>query len=68
MVKKKSGSIIFISSTSGLDSNYGRSAYSASKNVTGFATKMAETSAKQRLAKDTANKIVIDLLMLGEEI
>jgi len=32
MVKKKSGSIIFISSTSGLDSNYGRSAYSASKN------------------------------------
>ena len=43
-------------------------AYSASKNVTGFATKMAETSAKQRLAKDTANKIVIDLLLLGEEI
>ena len=31
MMKKKSGSIIYISSTSALDSNEGRSAYSASK-------------------------------------
>ena len=31
MMKKKSGNIIYISSTSGIDSNEGRSAYSASK-------------------------------------
>ena len=33
MIRQKRGNIIFISSTSGIDSNIGRSAYSASKGA-----------------------------------
>ena len=41
-----------------------QTAYSASKSVTGFATQMTKDSAKDRLAKDIANKIVMDLLVI----
>ncbi len=44
-----------------------QTAYSASKNVTGFATKTAEESAKKRLAKDIAKKITMELLILGKD-
>tara|TARA_B100000902_G_scaffold143701_1_gene141154 strand:+ start:158 stop:658 length:501 start_codon:yes stop_codon:yes gene_type:complete len=45
-----------------------QTAYSASKNVTGFATKTAKDSAKERLAKDIAKKITMELLMLSTEL
>tara|TARA_B100000029_G_C17129694_1_gene798290 strand:+ start:116 stop:622 length:507 start_codon:yes stop_codon:yes gene_type:complete len=45
-----------------------QTAYSASKNVTGFATKTAKDSAKERLAKDVAKKITMELLMLNSEL
>ncbi len=45
-----------------------QTAYSASKNVTGFATKTAENSAKERLAQDIAKKITMELLLLSEEL
>ena len=45
-----------------------QTAYSASKNVTGFATKTAKDSAKERLAKDIAKKITMELLMLSAEL
>ena len=41
-----------------------QTAYSASKSVTGFATQTTKDSAKDRLAKDIANKIVMDLLVI----
>ena len=45
-----------------------QTAYSASKNITGFATKTAENSAEERLAKDIANKIIMELLMLRKDL
>ena len=45
-----------------------QTAYSASKNVTGFATKTAEDSAKNRLATDIAKKIVMELLIIRGDI
>ena len=45
-----------------------QTAYSASKSVTGFATQTTKDSAKDRLAKDIANKILMDLLIVRGDL
>ena len=45
-----------------------QTAYSASKSVTGFATQTTRDSAKDRLAKDIANKIIMELLIMREDL
>ena len=45
-----------------------QTAYSAKKSVTGFATQTTKDSAKDRLAKDIANKILMDLLIVRGDL
>ena len=45
-----------------------QTAYSASKSVTGFATQTAKDSAKDRLSKDIANKIIMELLIMRKDL
>ena len=44
-----------------------QTSFSASKNVTGFATDTAEKSAADRLARDVAEKITVELLLAQKE-
>ena len=45
-----------------------QTAYSAKKSVTGFATKTTKDSAKDRLAKDIANKILMEILIVRGDL
>ena len=45
-----------------------QTAYSAKKSVTGFATQTTKDSAKDRLAKDIANKILMELLIVRGDL
>ena len=45
-----------------------QTAYSAKKSVTGFATQTTKDSAKDRLAKDIANKILMEILIVRGDL
>ena len=52
-----------------LNKNYSsQTAFSASKIMSGFTTKIAKNSAEKRLAQDIADKIRMEVLILGKEL